>query len=366
MSTTKNKLNMKRTLSLMAVLLFVTVCLDAQNTRPWYQDQPPRPPKAFPDAKKLSLIRVEGNRFTDPRGVPLLLRGIAISDPDKLERQGHWNKLHFEKVKEMGAMIVRIPVHPVAWRERTPEKYLLLLDQAAEWCTDLEMYIIIDWHSIGNLETEMFQDAMYNTTKSETYDFWRTISKHFSGHNTVAFYELFNEPTTYRGQLGPVSWADWKKTVENMITIIRAHDKETVVLVAGFDWGYDLTPLREEPVNAENIGYVTHPYPFKRQEPWPPKWDEAFGFAADAYPIFATEFSDDKKTGVIDPEGDHYSNQIIKYLEGRGISWTIWVFDPEWGEAKLKNWNYELTPGGEFFKLAMKGMLKVQNEGKQP
>ena len=201
---------------------------------------------------------------------------------------------------------------------------------------------------------------MYNTTKRETYEFWRTISKHFSGNNTVAFYELFNEPTTCNGQVGPISWADWKKTVENIISIIRAHDKETIPLVAGFDWAFDLTPLREEPINAESIGYVTHPYPFKRSEPWVPKWEEAFGFAADKYPVVATEFGDDVQSGTIDPYTNHYGNQIIGYLESKGISWIIWVFDPEWGGAKIKNWNYELTPGGEFYKQAMQGKLEVQ------
>ena len=78
-------------------------------------------------------------------------------------------------------MIVRIPVHPVAWRERTPEKYLELLDEAVDWCTDLGMYVIIDWHSIGNLWMELFQDPMYNTTKIETYEFWRTIARNFAG-----------------------------------------------------------------------------------------------------------------------------------------------------------------------------------------
>jgi endoglucanase len=348
-------------IGLLASLLSMP-CLNAQDTRPWFQDEPLKSIQINPKLKVLPLIKVEGNKFVDPQGKTMLFRGIAISDPDKVQRQGHWNIDHFKKVKEMGANIVRIPVHPVSWRERTPEKYLKLLDEAVEWCTDLGMYIIIDWHTIGNLETEVFQDPMYNTTKRETYEFWRTISRHFSGNNTVAFYELFNEPTTYRGQLGPISWSEWKKIVENMIVIIRAHDTETIPLVAGFDWAYDLTPLREEPINAENIGYVTHPYPFKRSEPWSAKWEEAFGFAADKYPVFATEFGDDVKTGTMDPDGNHYGNQIIGYLESKGISWTIWVFDPEWGGAKIKSWNYDLTPGGDFFKLAMQGKLKVQTK----
>jgi hypothetical protein len=35
------------------------------------------------------------------------------------------------------------------------------------------------------------------------------------------------------------------------------------------------------------------------------------------------------------------------------MSWTAWVFDPEWGPNMLKSWNYELTDMGKFFKEAM-------------
>lgn len=115
------------------LVLFVfvlTLKLEAQESRHWFQDGPWQFPKANPKTKALSLIKVEGNKFVNSEGKTILFRGISISDPDKIERQGHWNKNHFEKVKETGAMVVRIPVHPVAWRERTPEKYLELLDQA--------------------------------------------------------------------------------------------------------------------------------------------------------------------------------------------------------------------------------------------
>ena len=53
-----------------------------------------------------------------------------------------------------------------------------------------------------------------------------------------------------------------------------------------------------------------------------------------------------------------YGPAIIKYLEGKGISWTVWCFDPEWGPTLIRNWNYELTPSGEFAKAAMNGEIK--------
>jgi len=318
----------------------------------WWRDRPYVPRYSSAGTKRLPRIRVHDNKFVDPEGKPIFFRGVSISDPDKLEHQGHLNKAHFEQVKAMGATLVRIPVHPVAWRERTPAGYLKLLDQAVQWCTDLELYIDLDWHSIGNLKLELFQDPMYDTTQKETFQFWRTAAHHFARTDTIAFYELFNEPTLFRGQLGSMSWSEWKKLNEDMIALIRAFDTNTVPLVAGLDWAYDLTPLNIEPIQAEGIGYVTHPYPSKRSRPWEPKWEVDFGFAAARYPIIATEI------GFSIPQGgtikeDDYGNVILRYLERKGISWLAWDFDPEWGPRLLANWDYELTGSGEFFKQAM-------------
>jgi len=340
------------------VLLFYGALVKAQDTAApkkymWW-NEPYRFPKKNPKAKFLPLIRVAGNKFVSAKNDTIIFRGLSIADPDKIDHQGHWNKVLFEKVKDMGALLVRIPVHPVAWRERTPEKYLILLDSAVSWCTDLGLYIDIDWHSIGNLEMELFQNPMYNTSLKETNEFWRAIANHFANNNTPAFYEIFNEPTTYRGQLGNISWTDWKKINEDIIHLIRSFDSEKIPLVAGFDWAYDLTPLREEPINAPGIGYVTHPYPFKRSQPWEPKWEEDFAFAASNYPIIATEIGFGVQKGQPADGADNYGTRITQYLESKGIGWLAWVFDPEWGPAMLQSWDtYSLTPCGEFFKKAM-------------
>ena len=324
----------------------------------WWEERYFSFPKPNPKASILPLISVKGNKFINSKGDTILFRGLAIGDPDKLENQGHWNKDHFMKVKEMGALLVRIPVHPVAWRERTSEKYLELLDQAVDWCADLGMYIIIDWHSIGNLRMELFQDPMYNTSQKETFEFWRTISAHFRGNNTIAFYEIYNEPATFNGLLGRVSWDEWKKLAEDIISLIRAYDKETIPLVAGFDWAYDLTPIHLSPLEAQGIGYVTHPYPNKRPKPWEPKWEEDFGFAAGNYPVIATEigFSPGWRGHT---ENDDYGKRITDYLESKGISWTAWVFDADWYPKMIESWEtYELTKSGEFFKQAMQGEVR--------
>jgi endoglucanase len=348
----------KTTISIaITISLFFIACSSTYSqqdtTVDWWRDVPWKMPVEKPSAKVLPLISVKGNKFVNSSGDTILFRGLSISDPDKIDDQGHWNKEHFIKVKEMGATLIRIPVHPVAWRERTPEKYLELLDQAVEWCTELGMYIIIDWHSIGNLQMELFQNTMYNTSKKETYEFWRTISFHFRGHNTVAFYELYNEPTHFRGFLGNMTWSEWKKINEDIIDLVKTYDKETIPLVAGFDWAYDLTPLQYDPIEREGIGYVTHPYAMKRPQPWPVKWELDFGFAANKYPVIATEIGFHLGEGEVIDE-NHYATVITNYLEGKGISWLAWVFDPDWGPPMIESWDtYKLTGCGEFFKEAM-------------
>jgi endoglucanase len=315
---------------------------------------PEHKPVSNPNAKMLPLIKVNGNKFVNASGDTIVFRGVAIADPDKLEQEGRWNKNLFIKVKEFGAAIVRLPVHPVPWRLRTPLKYLKLLDQAVDWCTELGMYVIIDWHCIGNLGMELFQDPEYVTTRQETYEFWRTIALHFKGNNTTAFYELFNEPTLFNGKLGSMSWSEWKKINENIIHLIRAYDNERIPLVAGLDWAYDLTPIRIEPIDAEGIGYVTHPYPYKRGKPYIPKWEEDFGFAAERYPIVATEFG--FATGNLNTaDNNEYGKEIISYLESKRISWVCWAFDPLWKPNLLQSWDtFKLTESGEFFRKALR------------
>jgi len=305
-----------------------------------------------PDETKLPLISVKGNRFVDPTGQPMLFRGVNIADPDKVDSQGHWNRELFEKVKATGANVVRIPVHPVAWRGRGPKEYLALLDQAVEWSTDLGIYVDIDWHSIGNLKEGVFESPIYETSLPETLNFWRTIAAHYKGNHTVAFFELFNEPSVSSGRFGTMTWEEWRDINEEMINIIRSFNKDTIPLVAGLDWAYDLSGVRTSPIRAENIGYVAHPYPNKRTQPWPPKWEEDFGFAASKYPMIATEIGFDTSYGP-KQQGLDYGHEITSYLESRGISWTSWCFDPEWGPRMLKSWSFDLTDSGQLFSDVM-------------
>ena len=141
---------------------------------------------------QLDRISVSGNSFVDPSGKEIVFRGYSSSDPDKLESQGDWNQEYFEEMKRWGANLVRFPIHPTAWNKRGKEAYLKLLDDGIKWAGDQGMYVIIDWHSIGNLRTEMYQDDMY---------------KHHSKRNLRFL-------ANHRGQI-------WKKSGSGLLRIVQ-------------------------------------------------------------------------------------------------------------------------------------------------
>lgn len=303
----------------------------------------------------LSQIKVSGNKFVTASNQTIVFQGLDTSDPFKLKRDGQWNKRYFQEMKNWGANIVRFPVHPANWRTLGSEAYMQLLDEGIQWATELQLYVIIDWHSIGNLKTGKFFRPSYETTIEETNQFWQTMAKRYGKNSTVAFFELFNEPVN-NNEFGTSTWAEWKALQEDMIAIIRAEGALTVPLAAGFNWGYDLIEAGANPIAATGIGYVSHPYPMKREKPWPDKWTKDWGFMADKYPLILTEigFSGKEEKGAHVPviSDESYGDAITAYCKEKGISYTVWCFDPNWGPMLISDWNFNTTRQGKYFKQA--------------
>lgn len=320
-------------------------------------------------SKKQSLISVKGNSFVDSEGNTFVFRGMNIADPDKLAREGQWAKPLFEEVHRWGANHIRLPIHPIAWRHRGSDWYFARLDEAVSWANALDMYLIIDWHSIGNLETELFQHPQYVTDIAETANFWKSIAHRYKGVATVAVYEIFNEPTddfvgSGKGSLGKASWDAWRNTLEDLIDLIFVYDSDVIPLVAGFNWAYDLGDVADKPIRREGVAYAIHPYPQKSKpdsntrKAFHEAWQKHWGWVAESYPVMATELGWVKEDGygahipVINNDGS-YGPNIVSFMEERGISWTGWCFDPAWSPTMIKDWDFTATEQGQFFKEVM-------------
>ena len=349
-----------RTFSLLVVaLLFVSAVLAQTPATPVPFSAPPAEAKA---AATLPVITVQGNHFVNPAGETFVFRGLALADPAALLERGQWSRRYFEEAKKWNANVVRIPVHPSRWRQLGDEAYLKLLDEAVRWSGELGMYVIIDWHTIGNMLTGVYHLPMYVTSRDETFRFWYTIAERYKSNPTVALYELYNEPTNRDGNMGPMPWDAYRSLIEDLTYMIQKINPKAVVLVAGYNWGYELTAVRYEPIRASNVAYVTHPYPQKRRENWEFNWQRDWGFVAEKYPVVATEFGfmDEKGRGAHVPViGDEtYGEAIIQFFEKRGISWTPWVFDAQWSPQLIDDWNFTPTRQGVFFREKLRALNK--------
>lgn len=304
-------------------------------------------------------ITISGNHFENESGETVVFKGVNIRDPHNLEEDGHWTMAHFQEAKSWGANVIRLPIHPTTWRARGEEAYLQLIDQSVSWARELGLYLILDWHSIGNLKEEKYQNKMYITTMEETKSFWNTVSARYANEPLILMYELYNEPTVSGDKFGDCSWEDWKAINESLIKVVRNNHPKSLIGVAGFNWAYDLTPVRENPIAAEGIVYISHPYPQKREAPWEPQWEADFGYVADTYPVMLTEigFALPEEKGVHAPvTGDEtYGMALTTYSAKKGISWVVWCFDPDWPPLMYTDWDYTPTRQGAFFKKAMSG-----------
>jgi hypothetical protein len=205
---------------------------------------------------------------------------------------------------------------------------------------------------------------MYNTTKEETFKFWKTVAQRYKNEPAVALYELFNEPTVTGEDTGECTWEEWKTIQEELIDTIRTYNPNALCLCAGFNWAYDLTPISTAPIERTNIAYVSHPYPMKRSQPWEEQWESDFGYVADTYPVICTEigFCLENELGAHVPviSTEIYAEHITKYFEKKGISFTVWCFDKDWSPTLIEDWNFTPTTQGRFFKTYLQSMKDKQ------
>ncbi len=173
----------------------------------------------------------------------------------------------------------------------------------------------------------------------------RLAARH--GAQPHVIFDLWNEPhpetllgrSAYWRLRGP--WEMWRELAQGLIDSIRAagaHD--TLLVVGGVDWAYDLSPLRRPGARLQGHGplaYATHVYPFKgRQWPtrwvgWRQEWRRAFGHVAEQVPVLVTEFGSEP-AGRGDPwfpdtdadQARAWLLELLGYVDELGLSALAW------------------------------------------
>ncbi len=306
----------------------------------------------------LSLLKVKGPSIVDTSGNPVVLRGLNICYPAQLRQEGCWSESLFAQMSSWGAKLVRVPIDPDTYRRFGKEGTFALLDQAVAWSKKYGMYVIVDWHSIGNPIQGIFQDPWaesMKTTPAEMKEFWEATAKRYKNEPVVAFYEIFNEPASIHWKGGRLSWAEWRDLADSVIDVIYKQNPRAIPVVGGLDWAYDLKGVAAEPLRNRGVVFAAHPYPGHVPQPWEEKWERDFGYLAKKVPVMLTEFGFDPIDQVMPSvykADEDYGRRILAFAEARGMSWTAFVFcfSPGWPMQLFKDENYTPTESGAFFK----------------
>lgn len=145
------------------------------------------------------------------------------------------------------------------------------------------LYLILELHGTSCKLNEPLPTAGAD-------EVWRDLAHRYGAAAHVVF-DLWNEPHD-------VSWGAWRDAAVALIEVIRdAGAKDSLILVGGLDWAYDLSPLLEPANRLPPLGpiaYATHPYPWKGDPPHGRReWEARFGRVARELPVLVTEFGCD-------------------------------------------------------------------------
>lgn len=216
-----------------------------------------------------------------------------------------------------------------------------LIDRGVEYASGLGMYVIIDWHVLG--------EGNPNIYKEDAIEFFDEMSRKYGDQGNV-IYEICNEPN------GGVSWKDVKKYAEEVIPVIRANDPYGIILVGTPQWSQLIGDAAADPIEGyDNIMYTLHFYAATHGENLRGDLEKAL---KDGLPVFVSECSicDASGNGNIDEKS---ARAWVDLLDQYNVSYVAWAASNKnetaalisSGCGKLSDWSdQELSETGRWFK----------------
>nr|MBQ8252840.1 cellulase family glycosylhydrolase [Lachnospiraceae bacterium] len=254
-------------------------------------------------------LHVEGTQLKDSKGNNVQLRGISthgLSWFPQYVNQELFHELH----TEWNANVMRLAMYTAEnggyCTDGDKNKLKQLVKDGVQYATNADMYVIVDWH--------VLRDENPNRNKDEAKKFFEEMSKEFASANNV-IYEICNEPN------GGTSWADVKSYAEEIIPVIRANDKDALIIVGTPTWCQDVDKAATDPITTyDNVMYALHFYATTHTEWLRDRMNQAIDAGL---PIFVSEFGtcDASGNGAFD---EYQSNEWIKALDAKGVSYVTW------------------------------------------
>ncbi|MCM1497623.1 MAG: cellulase family glycosylhydrolase [Clostridium sp.] len=193
-------------------------------------------------------LSVKGTDVVDKNGKLFQLKGVSTHGINWFPE--YVNKQAFSSLAGYGANAVRLAMYTAdnsgycsgGNREELEKR----IDEGVAACTELGLYVIIDWHILS--------DGDPNQYSEEAKNFFDKMAGKYAGHDNV-IYEICNEPN------GGTTWESIKAYAEEIIPVIRQKDKNALIIVGTPNWSQDVDIASGNPISGQkNLLYAVHFY----------------------------------------------------------------------------------------------------------
>lgn len=256
-------------------------------------------------------LSVKGTDIVDMNGDKYQLKGVSTHGitwfPDYV------NKEAFETLRDdWGANLIRLAMYTDTGDSYgycsggDKDEILALVDKGVSAATELGMYVIVDWHILS--------DSDPNNHIDDAKEFFDKVSKKYAAQENV-IYEICNEPN------GGTQWSSVKSYAETIIPVIKANDKDALIIVGTPNWSQDVDIASQDPITGyDNIMYAVHFYAATHKDDLRNKVKTALD---NGLPVFVSEFSlcDASGNGGIDYDS---SDEWFELINENNLSYSSW------------------------------------------
>lgn len=254
-------------------------------------------------------LTVNGANLLDVHGQIFQMKGVSTHGLSWFPQ--YVNEEAFRQLRdEWNVNVIRLAMYTSEYNgyctgdENNRNNLKNLIDDGVRYCTNLGMYVIIDWHILS--------DSNPNMHKDEAIAFFDEMSRKYAGQSNVIF-EICNEPN------GGTGWSEIKSYAADVINTIR-NNSDAIVIVGTPTWSQDVDVAADSPIDGYNIMYALHFYADTHRDNIRSKLVTAVN---KGLPVIVSEF------GICDASGNGGVNiseadKWINTLNNFSISYIIW------------------------------------------
>lgn len=180
-------------------------------------------------------------------------------DGNEPHRVANFGRQDFEDIRSLGVDCTRLYIRFEEYSSGKPD-YIIPdwlwknIDDAVAWCTELKMYMIIDFHNDCDGDSKTRPDVEKVLTK-----IWPQIANRYKDSSEYIIYEIMNEPHFRSGNL-EADISKWNKIQGKLLKLIRTIDTKHTVIVGAESWNSVTALLKLPDYKDDNIIYNFHDY----------------------------------------------------------------------------------------------------------